>query len=235
MQILNKKLYNLKSKFKFSNKKQEIENLKSYNKYITSLYDGIRGFKHDFDNIINTIDGYLALDDIDGLKKYFSSLKKDCVEYNNIQVLNPHVINNPGIYSLIVSKYEKAVSFGIQVNFDFFFDFSNLHMPDYEFSRILGILLDNAIDASKESIEKKIYISFRESQKKKVQIISIENTFLDKKIDKTKIFEKGITSKENHYGIGLWEVKSIINNFDNVKLNTKIEDNLFKQELNIYF
>ena len=108
-------------------------------------------------------------------------------------------------------------------------------MPIYDFSRMLGILLDNAIEAAATSNEKILRISFRDSNYNKVQIVEIENSYVNKNIDKDKIFEKGITEKDNHLGMGLWEVKQIINRNNNVNLITEPNDLYFKQLLEIYY
>lgn len=80
----------------------------------------------------------------------------------------------------------------------FLLDLDTLKMRIYDFARILGILLDNAIEASKECEEKIINIAFREDSRNNRQLIIIENTYTNKDIDTEKIFEKGITEKENH-------------------------------------
>lgn len=227
--------YSLTRSMKLHIATRDLENAESYNKSLTVLYDNVKGFKHDFDNMLNTLGGYVKADDMDGLKKYYSELRTDCVNVKNIQLLNPNTINNPGIYNLIVSEYQKATKSDVNINFEFFFDFNNLHMPIYEFSRILGILLDNAIDAAKDCEEKQINLLFRDSPRNNVQIIIIENTYKDKNIDTNKIFEKGISGKENHSGIGLWEVKKIINRNNNIVLHTSKDDKLFKQQLEIYY
>lgn len=49
------------------------------------------------------------------------------------------------------------------------------------------------------------------------------------------IFKKGITEKENHLGIGLWEVKQILKRNNNVNLITENNDLYFKQCLEIYY
>ena len=214
---------------------RDLENAESYNNSLTVLYDNVRGFKHDFDNMVNIIGGYIESNDIDGLKKYYKSLQKDCSSVRNVQMLNPNVINNPGIYNLIVAKYQKATNLDVTINFEFFFDFENLKMPIYEFSRILGILLDNAIEAAKECDEKIVNLIFRESRKQHVQLVIIENTYLNKDIDTKKIFEKGISGKANHTGIGLWEVNKIVMNNNNIVLKTSNDDKYFKQELQIYY
>lgn len=227
--------YSLTKAMKLDIATRDLENAESYNNSLTVLYDNVRGFKHDFDNIVNSISGYIQVDDMDGLKEYFKNFEKECNKVRNVQLLNPNTINNPAIYNLIVSKYKRASDLDIAINFEFFFDFNNLKMPIYEFSRILGILLDNAIEASKDCKEKEINLIFRDSPKQHVQIIQIENTYLDKNIDTKKIFEKGISGKENHTGIGLWEVNKIVKNYNNIVLNTSKDDKLFKQELQIYY
>ncbi len=227
--------YSLTKAMKLDIATRDLENAESYNNSLTILYDNVRGFKHDFDNMVNIIGGYIQVNDIDGLKKYYNSLQKDCSKVRNVQMLNPNVINNPGIYNLIVSKYKKASDLNIIINFEFFFDFDNLHMPIYEFSRILGILLDNSIEAASECEKKEINIIFRESRKQKLQIVIIENTYKSIDIDTNRIFEKGISGKKNHSGIGLWEVNQILMKNNNVVLKTTNDDKFFKQELQIYY
>ena len=227
--------YSLTKAMKLDIATRDLENAESYNNSLTVLYDNVKGFKHDFDNMVNIIGGYIQVNDIEGLKKYYASLEKDCARVNNVRMLNPNIINNPGIYNLIVSKYKKATDLDININFEFFFDFENLHMPIYEFSRILGILLDNAIEAAKECEEKQINLVFRESRKQHVQLVIIENTYMNKDIDTKQLFEKGISGKENHSGIGLWEVNNIVKKNNNIVLNTTKDEKYFKQELQICF
>ena len=172
---------------------------------------------------------------MDGLKKYYKNLEKDDERVNNIALLNPKLINNSGIYNLLMSKYKKAEDSNVEIKLEFFFDFDRLNMPIYDFSRMLGILLDNAIEAATESDEKQVHILFRDSSKNQTQIISIENSYNNKDVDTTKIFEKGKTSKENHTGMGLWEVNQIIKRNNNIKLDTTKDNNYFKQTLEIYY
>ena len=56
-------------------------------------------------------------------------------------------------------------------------------MKIYEFARILGILLDNAIDAASECDEKILNIVFRNETKNNRNIILVENTYKDKNVD----------------------------------------------------
>lgn len=116
----------------------------------------------------------------------------------------------------------------------FLLDLSTLNMKIYEFARILGILLDNAIEASKECEEKIINIAFRNDTKNNRQLITVENTYKNKDIDINRIFRKGITGKENHSGLGLWEVHNIVKKNSNVNLSTTKTDKFFSQQLELY-
>ena len=80
-----------------------------------------------------------------------------------------------------------------------------------------------------------IDLTFRNDSKNSRQLIIIENTYNNKDIDTEKIFEKGVSEKENHTGLGLWEVRKIIKKTNNVNLYTTKSDKFFKQQLEIYY
>lgn len=219
---------------KINNKLTETE---LYNNSLLILNDNIRGFKHDFNNIIQAIGGYIETNDTIGLKSYYHELFTDCNNINNISILNPKTINNPAIYQVLSSKYLKANELGIEVNLIVFLNLNKLNMKIYEFTRILGILLDNAIEASINSNEKVINIEIRNDFKVKRQILIVENSYSNKNVDTVKIFEKNYTSKESNktsHGLGLWEVRQILKKNKNLNLFTSKNDFLFKQQLEIY-
>ena len=216
------------------NTKNDLQNATEHNKCLENLYDKVKGFKHDFTNIISVIDGYIENKDINGLKDYFKGIKNDCNIMNNLSTLNPKIINNPGIYSLLNSKYFKALESNVCINFNVLLDFNNLSVNIYEFSRILGILLDNAIEEAQKCNEKVVNVTFRNDKKSNRAIILIENSYSNKNIDIDKIFEKGYSEKTNHFGIGLWTVKKYISKSKNLDLFTSKNARFFRQELSIY-
>ena len=228
-------IYSLTRVMKLASTTQKLQNAEEYNKTLSILHDNVRGFKHDFDNIVTTIGGYVKTNDMEGLKKYYVQLEDDCQKVNNLYVLNPKLINNPGVYSLLTTKYNEAEQKGIKVNMSLLLDLSKLNMKIYGFTRVLGILLDNAIDASSECEEKIINIIFRDDAKNHRQLIIVENTYKDKNVDTEKIFNKGFTGKENHTGLGLWEVRKILNKSKNLNLHTTKNEKYFSQQIEIYY
>ncbi len=226
--------YSLNKITKLTVTTRELETAEAYNKSITALYDNVKGFKHDFDNIVSAIGGYVETNDLEGLKEYYVSLREDCQKTNNIATLNPNIINNPAVYSILCSKYHKADALGIKINLEFFVNLNDFNINSYEFSRILGILLDNAIEAGSECEEKLINIYFRNEYSRNRNLIIISNTYKDKSVDTEAIFEKGKSGKNNHSGLGLWEVRQYMKKNENLNLYTTKDDKYFIQQLEIY-
>ena len=214
--------------------KRDLQSAEEYNKSLEFLYDKVKGFKHDFDNIVSTIDGFILTKDINGLKKYFDNVKKDCNIAKNLSLLNPRRINNPGIYSLLNNKYFKATESGVTFDIDYFINLDDVKINLYQFSRILGVLIDNAIEEAQKCEEKLVKVTFRKEEKNRRSIIIVENTYSNKDVDLEKIYEKGLSSKENHSGFGLWEVRKFISKSTNLDLYTTKNNKFFTQELAIY-
>lgn len=228
-------IYSLNSMINLVQTSKKLQSVEEYNNTLRILHDNVRGFKHDFDNIVTTIGGYVQTNDMEGLKSYYSQLEDDCERVNNLYILNPDVVNNNGIYNLLTTKYYEADSKNIKVNISFLLDLSKLNMKIYEFARILGILFDNAIDASSECDDKIINLTFRDEPQNHRQIVIVENTYQDKDVDTEKIFEKGFSGKKNHTGLGLWEVRKIVKKNSNINLFTTKSDKYFTQQIEIYY
>jgi two-component system sensor histidine kinase AgrC len=214
---------------------QNLEESNFYNNSLITIHDDVRAFKHDFGNIMQAFGGYITNNDMKGLKIYYSQLFKDCEQLNNMYTLSPKVINNPAIYNLLSSKYYKANEIGITIHLNVFLDLNTLNMKIYEFSRIFGILIDNAIEATSECDEKIINIEIRNDAKHNRQLLIIENTYTEKNINVDKIFKKGYSSKPNNTGIGLWEVQQILKKNKNSNLYTTYDEHFFKQQLELYY
>lgn len=203
------------------------------NKSLSSLNDSLRCFKHDFNNIIQSIGGYINLNDMNGLKTYYKKLFSDCKSTDSLSILNPNIINNPSIYSILTNKYFLAIDKGINISINVSTDLSTINFDIYKLTRILGILLDNAIEAAQSTIEKKVDIEIFSDSKRQFFIISNSCSSNDIPVDK--LFEKGYSTKENNSGLGLWEVHRILEKNEQANLRTLVDNYMFIQQLEIYF
>ncbi len=212
-----------------------LEESQLYNKTLEILQDNTKAFRHDFTNILLGMIGYMEKDDMEGLKKYHNQLLEDIKQVNNLTTLSPKLVNNPGVYNVLATKYHKADNLGIKINLEVFLDLNDLRMKIYEFTRILGILMDNAIEATSECEEKIVNVSIRKNSRKHMQLLVIENTYKNKDIDTEKIYEKGYSTKSNNTGLGLWEVRQILKKNNNLNLFTSKNNKYFSQQLEIYY
>ena len=232
-------IYSLFRTSQLEKTKQLLSEEKMYNKTLNTLHDNIRGFKHDFFNMVQSIGGYISTNNMEGLKSYYNDLLEDCQISNNLSILNPELINNPAIYSLLADKYYKAENLGIKLNLEVMADLSNLNIKMYELSRILGILLDNAIEAASECETKIINITFRKDKNRNKDLIIIQNSYINKNINIDRIFEKGYSSKQEdkthqNHGLGLWEIKKYLKKNTNLDLYTTKTPEFFTQQFEIY-
>jgi two-component system sensor histidine kinase AgrC len=104
----------------------------------------------------------------------------------------------------------------------------------YEITRILGILMDNAIEAASECIEQReIYFQVIKDYNQNEHRIIIENTYQNKNINLKDIYKKNFSTKERNSGLGLWEVKKIVSKNKSLNLKTFKGESYFKQTLSI--
>ena len=228
-------LYTIFTVSKLETTSINLEEAKLYNKTLEILQDNTRAFRHDFSNILQGMVGYMDNNDMEGLRRYYSQLVEDVQHSNNLTTLSPKVVNNPAIYNVLANKYHKADSLGIKIHLEAFLDMNDLHMKIYEFTRVLGILMDNAIEATSECENKIINVTFRKDSRRNMQLLVIENTYKDKDINTDKIFEKGFSTKKGNTGLGLWEIRQILKKNNNLNLFTTKNEEFFKQQFEIFY
>ena len=222
-----------------TNNKIESAKLEQQKKYILALEKNnneIRKFKHDFNNIILGLDGYINNDNFDKekLKKYFNSTIMNFnnnIELNDIVIAKLNSIKVSSLKSLITNKVLVAQNNNIDVDINIQGKINDFYTDEMQLSRILGILLDNAIEASLElTHDKKIEINI--IQIGKTTDIQISNTFNNIGTPIADFNKEGFSTKGTNRGLGLSSAHEIANKL-NILLNTETDGNTFIQILTI--
>ena len=222
-----------------TNNKIESAKLEQQKKYILALEKNnneIKKFKHDFNNIILGLDGYINNDNFnkEKLKKYFNSTIMNFnnnIELNDIVIAKLNSIKVSSLKSLITNKVLIAQNNNINVDINIQGEITNFYTDEMQLSRILGILLDNAIEAALEvTDDKKIEMNI--IQIDKTTDIQISNTFNNTGIPITDFNKEGFSTKGTNRGLGLSSAHEIANKL-NMLLNTEIDGNTFIQNLSI--
>ncbi|MCM1127001.1 MAG: GHKL domain-containing protein [Lachnospiraceae bacterium] len=232
--IIIRQLYKtMQEDYELSARIAQAENLREYSDRLENLYQEIRGFKHDYMNILSSTYSYLEEERFDELKQYYEKIllpegKKLALEDDHIGKLsNIKVMELKG---LLYTKVLKAVDSKLHVTVDIPESVAIINMDIPDLVRILGILLDNAIEAALPTDRKELSIGILCSEEQ--DYIRIANSCLPV-TNMAELFKEGYSEKEGHLGIGLHEAETLLNKHPNVLLNTEYKDGIFIQLLQL--
>ena len=227
-------LFIMKKDENFKIKQAQFESLYEYTNNLENLYMDMRKFRHDYINILSSISGFIEENNMIELEKYFSNtiypLNKKMQSNNNKLVLLRN-IKITEFKGLISSKLIKAQELGLNVDIDIMEEILSINMDIIDLIRSIGILLDNAIEASISTEEKDIALGI--IKKESSIIIVIMNSYDGEINSIAKLFKEGYSTKGKNRGLGLSNLKEMINKNRNVLLDTSIEDGRFIQVLTI--
>jgi len=222
-------MFNTQRSIKLVQTEEELVTEKIYNDTLQHLVDSLRTFKHDYNNTLQTIHGYLFMEDIDGLRKFFDQILDESKTITALDKLNPELFRNPSLFGLVTAKFEYAKNSNVTMNFEIYANLENIDMKTYDFTRIMGILLDNAIEAAAGS-EKKL-VNFYVVERNNKVTIEISNSFSDTGLKIEELNKKGISTKGENRGLGLYKVKDILSKYSKVKHETTATNGMFLQRL----
>jgi two-component system sensor histidine kinase AgrC len=224
----------IKRELESKNKQALYGNLHEYTNNLEKLYTDMRKFKHDYTNILSSMVGYMEISDMEGLKKHFNEniipLERK-METNNFKLGVLKNIKIPEIKGILSSKLIMAQGLGIDTFIEITEPVEYINMDILDISRVTGILLDNAIEASQKC--DKSFIKLAIINREASLIIVIINSYSEIIPPIHKIYEKGFSTKGDNRGLGLNSLKDITNKYEHVYVDTEIESREFKQHLEI--
>lgn len=216
-------------------KQKALQDLQDYTHDLEVMYNSLRSFKHDYINILLSISGYIENHDIDELKEFFENKifpTKNFIDQGNYKLNQLSNIGVLEIKSLLSIKMIYAHESGIDVIIDIPDRVDNFFIDTVDLARILGIFLDNAIEATLETKQPQIGLNIIQN-KTGVSII-INNRCEDNDLVLYKLKQKGFSTKAGHQGIGLSNAQKIINSYHNVLLETTIQQDYFLQHMELF-
>ena len=215
-------------------KQKAMQDLQDYTRNLEAMYNSLRSFKHDYVNILLSLSGYIEDGDMDRLKDFFENKifpTKNLItgeDYKLNQLSNIGVLE---IKSLLSAKMIYAHESGIDITIDIPDKVESFLIDTVDLARILGIFLDNAIEATLKTEQPQIGLNIIQN-KTGVSII-ISNRFRDNGLMLHKLKQKGFSTKIGHQGIGLGNAQKIISSYDNVLLETTMKCDYFTQHIEL--
>ena len=215
-------------------KQKALQDLQDYTHNLEAMYNSLRSFKHDYVNILLSLSGYIENCDMDELRDFFEDKifpTKNLIDQGDYKLNQLGNISVLEIKSLLCAKMIYAHESGIDVTIDIPDRVDSFPIDTVDLARILGIFLDNAIEAALETETPQIGLNIIQN-KDGVSII-ISNCFRDNGVVLYKLKQKGFSTKSGHQGIGLSNVQKIISSYDNVLLETTMQCGYFMQHMEL--
>ncbi|HDJ2424883.1 TPA: sensor histidine kinase [Staphylococcus aureus] len=231
--ILIMSLFTLKE-MKYKRNQEEIETYYEYTLKIEAINNEMRKFRHDYVNILTTLSEYIREDDMIGLRAYFNKNivpMKDNLQMNAIKLNGIENLKVREIKGLITAKILRAQEMNIPISIEIPDEVSSINLNMIDLSRSIGIILDNAIEASTEIDDPIIRVAFIESENSVTFIVM--NKCADDIPRIHELFQESFSTKGEGRGLGLSTLKEIADNADNVLLDTIIENGFFIQKVEI--
>lgn len=211
-------------------KVEYLENLNEYTRNLELVYDRLRSFKHDYVNIMASLAAYIDEKKYDELEIFFHEhilpMQKDLTQKNGAlnNLLHVRILE---LKSILYAKLLLAVNQDIDIPDEI----DSIHMDPVDLTRMLGIFLDNAMEACLETEHP--LLNFHLGKMNQDTVFIISNTFTDKGLSVAQMYKKDVTTKGAGHGIGLSSVSEILNRYDNIYHETSIRDGLFIQQVQI--
>jgi len=223
-----------KAKLELTNRLNSYERLHEYTRQIEAVYLELKTFKHDYANIMFSFQDYINNKDMDGLSHYFQHEiyphSQDIINSSFDVAKLIHILDSE-VKSLIYGKAVYATEIGINIMIEALEPIKVANIALLDFIRILGVFLDNAIEACSETKEPSCSIAFLNSNSTLVVIVA--NNFTEIPLSIHDLNKLSVSTKGKDRGVGLYNIAQIISNYSNISWNTEIKNSFFIQHIEI--
>jgi len=240
----------LKEQSALTEKENEQKHLQFYLEQIEKQQVTMRKFKHDYQNILVSMGGFLDSGDISGLRNYYREKvipASHIITNNNNMLSRLCNIKMPEIKSILISKLTLAQNLDIDISIEIVDEICHIPCDSVALVRMLGIILDNAIEevaALKENdadcLEKPdllahnaYSIAFSCFKLGDSFSFVVQNTCRADIQNYHELSRPGFSTKGTGRGLGLSNLVELTNSQPNTFLQTVIENGSFTQILNI--
>ena len=211
-------------------KKFEQKHLQTYTDEIVGLYNEIRGFRHDYAGMLVSMQMAIDSGDLQEINRVYNEvlvkanqkLRSDKYTYFDL-----NIIEDSALRSLIAQSIVYARNNDVEFTLEVKDVITRLSMDLLDLVRIMSILLNNAVEGAADSYLKQMEVAVIKMDFETV--IVIQNSCKITMTPSENLFSLGFSTKGRNRGLGLNNVNEILDKYDNIILETEMEDNTFRQ------
>ena len=227
-------LHAVRGNYEARKKVEYLEHLKEYTGNLEMVYGNLRSFRHDYINVMASLAAYIEEGRYEELGEFFYGhilpMQKGLTQKNDAlnSLLHVEVLE---LKSILYTKLLLAVNREVEVEVDIPDVIDCVHMDPVDLVRVLGIYLDNAIEACLET--ERPFLRFHLGRVEGDVVFLLSNSFVDRGLSLGQMCKKDVSTKGEGRGIGLYTVGEILNRYDNVYHETRMEEGVFIQQVRI--
>ena len=211
-------------------KKFEQKHLQTYTDEIVELYNEIRGFRHDYAGMLVSMQMAIDSGNLQEINRVYNEVlvkanqKLRSEKYTYFDLNN---IEDSALRSLIAQSIVYARKNDVEFTLEVKDIITRLSIDLLDLVRIMSILLNNAVEGAADSYLKQMEVAVIKMDFETV--IVIQNSCKITMTPSEDLFALGFSTKGRNRGLGLNNVKEILDKYDNIILETEMEDNTFRQ------
>ena len=227
---MNSHKVQIEKEIELEQKKFEQKHLQTYTDEIVTLYNEIRGFRHDYTGMLISLRMAIESKDLQEIDRVYSEVlvkanqKLRSDKYTYFDLNN---IEDSALRSLIAQSIVNAKTNDVEYTLEVKDIITPLSMELLDLVRVMSVLLNNAVEGAVESYQKQLEVAIIKLDLE--TLVVIQNSCKKRNVKSEDLFELGFSTKGRHRGLGLNNVKEILGKYDNVILETEIDNDVFKQ------
>lgn len=218
--------------YQLSYSKKMLAQQQNYVDHIETLYNDLQMLHHDHKNLLSGMYFQVSEGKIDEVKAYLSEKLLTTDEELQKNIRQQKQLNNVKILevkSLLFTKILMAKAHNVTMNLEVLLPIESLSMEMSDFLRVLGIAIDNAIEAASKLDNGALIDVLLLQSEHSVEVV-IKNPCLET-VNLERIWELGYSTKGENRGIGLATYKEILNSYSNVLRETYVLQEQFVQTI----
>lgn len=184
------------------------EQEKEHQKELKSFIKMIRAQRHDFNLHLHAVNGLLESGKYNECKQYVSKMVEETAYVNEVMP-----VYDTSISAMLYAYRSDAENKGITMTFDITSNMKGLAPEAYEINRIIGNLLQNAIEAVAEQKDRSYGIVVKIYESGGGCAIDVSNKFDGDISELSHVFETNYSGKKDHEGLGLSTVQRIAESY----------------------
>ena len=211
-------------------KKFEQKHLQNYTDEIVGLYNEIRGFRHDYAGMLVSMQMAIDSGDLQEIDRVYNEVlvkanhKLRSDKYTYFDLNN---IEDSALRSLVAQSIVYARNNGVEFTLEVKDTITKLPIDLLDLVRIMSVLLNNAVEGSADSYKKQMEVAVIKMETETV--IVIQNSCKMTMTPSGDLFALGFSTKGRNRGVGLNNVKELLDKYNNIILETEMEGSTFRQ------